>query len=659
MIVVTSGLARGPGSHSTTHSSTGSSMIGTSSTRKAPSVIAPRSSCVAGRRSASVPPSQYPTERPARTTPMSAPQTKSELPKYGARTRLAASSIPSSTAPEVKTAMPIARVCVAWTAEAVAVARGAAGSTAIAVRVSTSGLYLEAADEARDVLGPHDDGVDAGALELDDLLARLHGELRDRELPGRDVRQQPEDVLERLVLAGLARGEQQDLRVEPVEREPSSSSSPTATTHSRPARAASSRRSSTRPSSSSSSPSASTTHASAPAAASIRSDIHRIGSSVASRSAAGAPETTRPSAPARSAACAVAGSSTTARSEIPSPSEMAWLRRRPGLTSANRNAASGTVTDACAAPPSSWLLRSSSPSRRPVRRRSTERHAQIGCWDRTAGPDRRPCGRRPAARARRRGSPRRRSRARSRRRGRRRRPPRARPGRKPRQRVVRPRARPRHRRPGGRRRRGLRGRDGHDLERPVPDADGAAPHAGRAGFPRARLDRRHRLPVGPELRRRRREHRRLDLDRRGTHLAAVVPAGPDDLRRARGRPSVGQRPRGGLRRRERPLARRLARRLAGLTELLVSHSRDGVTWEPPVAAARTVGGSLAYDKEWLVCDSWPASRFRGRCYLGYTDVRRDVLAVQTSPDGGTTWRPAVTAGRACSRCRRSSRTGRW
>lgn len=83
---------------------------------------------------------------------------------------------------------------------------------------------------------------------------------------------------------------------------------------------------------------------------------------------------------------------------------------------------------------------------------------------------------------------------------------------------------------------------------------------------------------------------------------------------------------------------------AGLTELLVSHSRDGITWEPPVAAARTVGGSLAYDKEWLVCDSWPGSRFRGRCYLGYTDVRRDVLAVQTSPDGGTTWRPAVTAG---------------
>ncbi len=58
MIAVTSGLARGPGSHSTTHSSTGSSMIGTSSTRSAPSVIAPSSSCVAGRRSASVPPSQ-------------------------------------------------------------------------------------------------------------------------------------------------------------------------------------------------------------------------------------------------------------------------------------------------------------------------------------------------------------------------------------------------------------------------------------------------------------------------------------------------------------------------------------------------------------------------------------------------------------------------
>ena len=44
---------------------------------------------------------------------MSAPHTNRELPKYGARTRLAASSIPSSTAPEVKTAIPIAMVCVA------------------------------------------------------------------------------------------------------------------------------------------------------------------------------------------------------------------------------------------------------------------------------------------------------------------------------------------------------------------------------------------------------------------------------------------------------------------------------------------------------------------------------------------------------------------
>src|SRR5437870_5198502 len=46
--------------------------------------------------------------RPVRTTPMSAPQTKSELPKNGASTRLAAISTPSSTAPQAKTAALIA-----------------------------------------------------------------------------------------------------------------------------------------------------------------------------------------------------------------------------------------------------------------------------------------------------------------------------------------------------------------------------------------------------------------------------------------------------------------------------------------------------------------------------------------------------------------------
>ncbi|MBA3367046.1 MAG: exo-alpha-sialidase [Actinobacteria bacterium] len=79
-----------------------------------------------------------------------------------------------------------------------------------------------------------------------------------------------------------------------------------------------------------------------------------------------------------------------------------------------------------------------------------------------------------------------------------------------------------------------------------------------------------------------------------------------------------------------------------LTELLVSRSADGVNWSLPVTAARTVGGDLAYDKEWIACDSWPASRFFGRCYLSYTDVRGERLATQTSTDGGLRWSTAAS-----------------
>jgi hypothetical protein len=82
----------------------------------------------------------------------------------------------------------------------------------------------------------------------------------------------------------------------------------------------------------------------------------------------------------------------------------------------------------------------------------------------------------------------------------------------------------------------------------------------------------------------------------------------------------------------------------GLTDLLISRSPDGLRWGAPVVAARTTSPSLAYDKEWLVCDSWPSSPFRGRCYLGYTAVGRGDLVVQSSADGGLTWGAAVRTG---------------
>jgi hypothetical protein len=79
------------------------------------------------------------------------------------------------------------------------------------------------------------------------------------------------------------------------------------------------------------------------------------------------------------------------------------------------------------------------------------------------------------------------------------------------------------------------------------------------------------------------------------------------------------------------------------SRLLISRSTDGVQWNAPVAAATAAGGELAYDKEWIACDNWPSSPFRGSCYLSYTDLapRPRRLATQVSRDGGLTWSPSV------------------
>ena len=66
----------------------------------------------------------------------------------------------------------------------------------------------------------------------------------------------------------------------------------------------------------------------------------------------------------------------------------------------------------------------------------------------------------------------------------------------------------------------------------------------------------------------------------------------------------------------------------------VSRSRDGLTWSRPVLAAVSSGD---LDKEWLACDSWTSSPFRGHCYLSYLDVAANQIATRTSVDGGRTW----------------------
>ncbi len=76
--------------------------------------------------------------------------------------------------------------------------------------------------------------------------------------------------------------------------------------------------------------------------------------------------------------------------------------------------------------------------------------------------------------------------------------------------------------------------------------------------------------------------------------------------------------------------------LGGTNAVVVQGAADGLTWEPPV----TVASGQGPDKNWIVCDNWPASPFRGRCYVSWS--RNQVIVTSASTDGGQTWSRAVT-----------------
>lgn len=78
--------------------------------------------------------------------------------------------------------------------------------------------------------------------------------------------------------------------------------------------------------------------------------------------------------------------------------------------------------------------------------------------------------------------------------------------------------------------------------------------------------------------------------------------------------------------------------LSGPAALTVSRSFDGINWLSPVV---TNTGSGSVDKNWIVCDSFPASPFYGNCYQQWDDPNSGAMKMSTSTDGGVTWSTAT------------------
>ncbi|HEX6702039.1 MAG TPA: hypothetical protein VF101_15030 [Gaiellaceae bacterium] len=73
--------------------------------------------------------------------------------------------------------------------------------------------------------------------------------------------------------------------------------------------------------------------------------------------------------------------------------------------------------------------------------------------------------------------------------------------------------------------------------------------------------------------------------------------------------------------------------------IFVNRSADGIRWSRPIAAADD--RTERYDKEWIACDNWAKSPFRGRCYVTYLDFARASISTRRSNDGGLTWSAPV------------------
>jgi hypothetical protein len=79
--------------------------------------------------------------------------------------------------------------------------------------------------------------------------------------------------------------------------------------------------------------------------------------------------------------------------------------------------------------------------------------------------------------------------------------------------------------------------------------------------------------------------------------------------------------------------------------VVVSRSTDGgLTWQNPVSVDASAINS---DKNWIVCDSWPASPHYGNCYIEWDEnAHLDEIFMNTSTDGGLTWGPSIPTANA-------------
>ncbi len=74
-----------------------------------------------------------------------------------------------------------------------------------------------------------------------------------------------------------------------------------------------------------------------------------------------------------------------------------------------------------------------------------------------------------------------------------------------------------------------------------------------------------------------------------------------------------------------------------VVDILLSRSPDGVRWEQPATVVVAASPDADFDKEWIACDNWPASPYRGRCYLSYLNLGTGQIETRRSADGGATW----------------------